>query len=132
MASLDGIMDGTNPKADARLARDIAGAGKVKHTPGPWHLSSKGDGRTYVEGGDTADDIACLLMDHAQSENNANARLIAAAPDLLAACKAIIATHPKHHWRIGSPGSVARMEQEEQEAAIELARAAIAKAGGAA
>lgn len=77
---MDGILDGTNPKADARLARDIAGA--AGHTPGPWHLSSKGDGRTYVEGGDTADDIACLLMDHAQSENNANARLIAAAPDM--------------------------------------------------
>ena len=59
-----------------------------KYTPGPWNLSSKGDGRTYVEASsETADDIAVLLMDHDQRQNSANARLIAAAPDLLKACK---------------------------------------------
>lgn len=93
----------------------------TKHTPGPWNLSANEDGRTYVEASnDTADDIAALLMDHDQQQNAANARLIAAAPDLLAACKAILA-----RFELEPAGSVFPA------AALQTdLRAAIAKAEG--
>lgn len=58
-----------------------------KHTPGPWNLSSNGDGRTYVEAESDGEDIACLLMDHDSQQNSANARLIRSAPELLEACR---------------------------------------------
>ena len=60
-----------------------------KHTPGPW--KSTKDGRIYSEtatewnrtaNAETAAWVA------ATGENPANARLIASAPDLLAACEA--------------------------------------------
>lgn len=100
---------------------------KTKHTPGPWNLSSIGDGRTYVEASnETADDIACLLMDHDQRQNAANARLIVAAPDLLdftrrfeSSAGFFIAALPTNH-------GVAK----DLIALRELARAAIAKAKG--
>lgn len=56
-----------------------------RHTPIPWNLSSKGDGRIYIEGGETAEDIAVTLMGHDQQEDAANARVLVAAPYLLAA-----------------------------------------------
>ena len=93
----------------------------TEHTPGPWNLSANEDGRTYVEASnDTADDIAALLMDHDQQQNAANARLIAAAPDLLAACKAALNTPAMN---------ADEMDPIEIEA-VELARAAIRKAEG--
>ena len=92
-----------------------------KHTPGPWRASELGVlsdkltsyGNWYV----------CSLIDPDNEEHKANARLIAAAPELLAACKkaleAIRWWEGEHPCCNGSTG--------EQEAAI---RAAIAKAEG--
>jgi hypothetical protein len=61
-----------------------------KHTPGPW--STSGDGLVY--GPPTTDDEATLICDTAgeewmgpNSEEKANARLIAAAPTLAAALR---------------------------------------------
>ena len=64
----------------------------VKHTPGPWTYfvgNANGRGLIRVEVCGTASEncghhIASFTRGH---ENEANARLIAAAPDLLAACK---------------------------------------------
>ncbi len=59
-----------------------------KHTPGPWFCEN-GDNRWTIwddEG------MACICDVHAGIEpdpSEANARLIAAAPDLLAACEAL-------------------------------------------
>jgi hypothetical protein len=87
------------------------------HTPGPWTVQESGK---YVEGATcTVAKIYFLpeLMDDAEAESWANARLIAAAPDLLAlleeyASKARDVVTP-------APGSL-----------IERTRAAIAKARG--
>lgn len=70
---------------------------ETKHTPGPWELAYELDGDgdavrvsraghnfdvalVYGHGGDA-------LSDH---ERNANARLVAAAPDLLSALRAVV------------------------------------------
>ena len=80
-----------------------------KHTPGPWDVSHVGhsqplpcDFRVHTESGATRD------------EWEANAALIAAAPDLLAALKAAIACIPIN----------------QDKTVHEQARAAIAKAEG--
>lgn len=101
-----------------------------KHTPGPWNLSSKGDGRTYVEGGERADDIAALLMDHDQRENGANARLIAAAPDLLDALR-ILEEFVTELTKAGEDRQNRLVELEGDKGnRLFAARAAIAKATG--
>lgn len=58
----------------------------MKHTPGPWKVrdihrvtDSNGQG------------VALMVTRYSQFEAYANARLIAAAPDLLAACQKIVA-----------------------------------------
>jgi len=55
---------------------------EASHTPGPWVV----DGLTVesVSGGN----ICLLNLARQKSATNANARLVAAAPDLLAACRA--------------------------------------------
>jgi hypothetical protein len=56
-----------------------------KHTPGPWNIGTKNGARVWSENGET------LIADADASESlrkeikKANARLIAAAPDLLEA-----------------------------------------------
>ena len=54
------------------------------HTPGPWSLE---EGRVLTEGGWLLASLPYTLGDE---EDRANARLIAAAPDLLEACKALL------------------------------------------
>lgn len=69
---------------------------EAKHTPGPWSLErvpiqSRGGSNTAYKIGP----FTCCLYDDwrpreagtSEGENAANARLMAAAPDLLAACK---------------------------------------------
>jgi hypothetical protein len=53
----------------------------AKHTPGPWHFEA---GRIWQRG-DNPEPIACADTYPEETEREANARLIAAAPDLLAA-----------------------------------------------
>ena len=63
----------------------------MKHTPGPWEVSEEWHGDlyidSYIEGeGDTA--LAKIVNNVCKTDQaEANARLIAAAPDLLEACK---------------------------------------------
>lgn len=61
----------------------------MSHTPGPWHVEARGVNLTVIFAGSAKGTRAspCLIMDGDESEREANARLIAAAPDLLAACK---------------------------------------------
>ena len=57
-----------------------------QHTPGPWDVEPKGS-RHFVDG---ADGLTVAYLDRAgvreRAEIEANARLIASAPELLAAC----------------------------------------------
>jgi hypothetical protein len=101
----------------------------TQHTPGPWTFrrSATPDAfrqyRVYPE--DSGNDIA-VIYDCDQSE--ANAQLIAAAPEtarqrdeLLEACKTLLL----------ETGRRARKSNLRQETALNQARAAIARAGGA-
>ena len=88
----------------------------MKHTPGPWNYDRSGYS-LYVNSGREL--VTALSMDGKRLETSeANARLIAAAPDLLEALKSVIA------WLDASDESAFSDSQ------LALARAAIAKATG--
>ena len=108
----------------------------AEHTPGPWRL---GYGGGYGQGHIFAEDFACgktslaaahfppdyaggHLSQQAFDLAAANARLIAAAPELLDACTWLANVE----CGVGRAGGAP--EPGEREAAIEAARAAIAKA----
>ena len=84
-------------------------------TPGPWHMYELHPGIEI--NAETRDGIAMVNLDDtdedALAETEANARLIAAAPDLLEACKSLLSS---------------RQESDEEMAAFKAMRAAVAKA----
>ena len=103
----------------------------AKHTPGPWAFSRSdnfGDARFYVAQQDGApytpnySDVATLIAETVSGERvsiqEANARLIAAAPELLEALRAVDVLF----------GHLAR--DSTQRIWLDNARAAIAKAEG--
>lgn len=134
----------TTDEADARLLADIAGA-KAKHTPGPWcpfdngnnthNIISYGGGRTGLVG--VTFSLPVSPEDNEEATEEANARLIAAAPDLLAACKEakFLAAHGigavtlgEDEWsRANSDRNIGEIKR-----IMAIIDAAIAKAGGAA
>jgi len=88
------------------------------HTPGPWRWSTYHGGVTTatVSRDGCVSAIADIPAHHGGVSREANARLIAAAPDLLNALHLLAAhTHPR---------------TLDDHAAINIARAAIAKAEG--
>jgi len=103
-----------------------------KHTPGPWRICKGGNMSNLVEGPSgvqidgTYDDgyrtvamvQSCCSDRGAAAEKNCNAnlRLIAAAPDLLAALELVMAWRPSAAWP--------------ELAALEAARSALSKAKG--
>lgn len=78
---------------------------KSPHTPGPWSLRKANYwGRTayYVDPPEKSS-VAVVLMDRRgplliTEEDKANARLIAAAPELVAACRAALALLTGDGW----------------------------------
>lgn len=107
------------------------------HTPGPWHVAKGGLGREI-----RADDgpFIASVYDHTftYGERNANAHLIAAAPELLDAARAALAYDAAIHRR-GFMGEVSTAGPREHYATgddldalyddwVTKARAAIAKA----
>ena len=70
------------------------------HTPGPWKANFAISGEVYIFGGDRN---FARVFDEWRDEANqeANARLIAAAPDLLEALEAIM-RYPKISEYVGS------------------------------
>lgn len=65
------------------------------HTPGPWHIGSTNEDRNFVYGPDDdvvaiAEDPGNFLSDAEEEKDNANARLIAAAPELLEALTKLV------------------------------------------
>ena len=91
------------------------------HTPGPWKLKlGKGIQYTYLVADKKGQDIAnwAHYPNATKAQTKANARLIAAAPELLDALReAYAAMEPMHHEPVVSE-------------ALDAARAAIAKATG--
>lgn len=61
---------------------------KQSHTPGPWFVNGRESYTKYVEariGGGLLQEVAACGPTEQQEQQEANARLIAAAPDLLEA-----------------------------------------------
>lgn len=109
--------------------RNTTNTMNTKHTPGPWHVDRDAFERAArLRGGDNMRLI--LRWDafarRGSIEAEANARLIAAAPELAAVCEKLV-----YLWGAGiRPQVIKGMLREEQEFAqlIDAARAAIAKA----
>lgn len=69
------------------------------YTPGPWHVYAGENGKQYVLAGNSPASKADIIWAPTTSPDNAgNAQLIAAAPDLLAACEQFLryADHGNH------------------------------------
>ena len=95
----------------------------TQHTPGPWEV---GAAPTSVYAPVTPDSYVYIASASSRGSNDeetdqANARLIAAAPELLAALRALVKQHDRPH---GFDDSGWYIEQ------LEAARAAIAQAEG--
>ena len=103
--------------------------GEVKHTPGPWrlrtnrHAATNGESWGWVsENTDANISLPGLSRFEWQGDTGrANARLIAACPDLLEALKAL---------QLQALQSPDLLKTEWGQEALEVARAAIAKATG--
>jgi hypothetical protein len=97
---------------------------ETKHTPGPWRAEESAHqqefshwiGTTSLKVMPRQSTIAAVL-NAGSEESAANARLIAAAPELLAGCRALLAIYDEHLGGSGLQG-------------VRDARAAIAKAEG--
>jgi len=88
----------------------------TKHTPGPWKLklarfpNGKLAGVPYVfapNGPDTYRHVCQPFFDDAASpeiraQQEANARLIAAAPELIEALRAVVNSAVRHRWKTNS------------------------------
>ena len=96
---------------------------QATHTPGPWEAHTHYDNSVSVRhylGMGLNQPVCEMLPGQTPAERNANARLIAAAPDLLAALEEMAAVFG---WQ--SPNANPAVD-----AAIAAAHAAIAKAKG--
>jgi hypothetical protein len=98
------------------------------HTPGPWHLNTLETVlySVHANRGCVAEISRGTMNEVPANEIEANARLIAAAPELLAALEALIdaaSWTPTDNWRIGPMDS-------SKGGKMEMARKAIAKAKG--
>ena len=100
------------------------------HTPGPWETSvgRSAESRNVVEwwivGPAGGDAIAYLDTSQPEAEAQANARLMAAAPDLLAVARAFLALPDLGHTSADAAGAL-----YDYRAAIEKARATLKAAG---
>ena len=83
----------------------------AKHTPGPWRLSENSDGTITIhatdEGGCRVAEVDTENVDD-HSIALADARLIAAAPDLLAALRPLVAEACHAGWASGDCFTVNR------------------------
>lgn len=117
---------------------------EAKHTPGPWKIIGKYG--AIVADADTGCDDAQSVKDyggHLVCESvmrTPNARLIAAAPDLLAACRALYAVSPDCPYNSEKCAEIMaeagwnpedHADEPWDEYADRIAKAAIAKAKGA-
>ena len=95
-----------------------------KHTPGPWSLAAAAGERQYrIEGyGNPSGTVAIVLARVGSATGLADARLIAAAPELLAALENIAAGLADTK---STPNR--RMTRITKQQAHEIARAALAK-----
>lgn len=96
---------------------------KAAHTPGPWNAVNNDAGTALEIWDDDGQMIANVQPQDPPAVEHANARLIAAAPDLLAALRDILATSVARS-DLGTIAPAPRLDT------VVRARAAIAKAEG--
>jgi hypothetical protein len=103
----------------------------VKHTPGPWHKDDCGalrgsNGARVIVSGLGLAFLTGYVSEQDKAEMEANARLIAAVPDLLEALKACepYVAHFQGGWSGHTPGNIDTAEL------LATIRAAIMKAEG--
>jgi hypothetical protein len=116
--------------ATERHARGIDGNARFPlsaHTPGPWR-ASVGTGYVAILSGPTIDRQLAITMT-CNAEGCANARLMAAAPDLLAALEACIPWLGKAIFYDLASLPV-ESPKEDLSKLLSMACAAVAKAGG--
>jgi hypothetical protein len=103
---------------------------KSSHTPGPWRVKSKASQNIF--GGAVSVKVLAGRLDIADvdmlenSDGEANAALIAAAPELLEALRLMVACDPKVIAAKGATRT-ARAPKADKEYALIKAQAAIAK-----
>lgn len=118
MSKLSHSNDETMEAIEGQPVPDESGMQEAKHTPGPWHINAVRCEGDNVFAGNRR--ICNVYGDIGQDPFKANARLIAAAPELLEALKLY-----HRGWTHGD-GNIDTMEIMAE--ASEKARAAIAKA----
>jgi hypothetical protein len=77
----------------AEQMRALSAPTKRAHTPGPWGIGDYDDGHECVIEASESKRMICECYEDGEEhtdEDRANARLIAAAPDLLDACKEVL------------------------------------------
>jgi hypothetical protein len=100
-----------------------------KHTSGPWAIGGEHDDSLWIEGPAKLDNVICDIVSRdleciLAAEDWANARLIAAAPDLLEACQQALVALSSYRVNPYMPDTVEQLQ--------DTLRVAIAKAEGAA
>ena len=95
-----------------------------KHTPGPWKAVNQTTSTLLKQDSPQGRYLFSLKEYPGIPESEANARLIAAAPDLAEAVRELLATHPAAYRE---PGKI----DNRTDNAVKIARASIAKAEGA-
>ena len=101
-------------------------------TPGPWHIEDTNDaGDLYIAAADGHPIAIVRSGMFGETPTEANARLIAAAPDLLAAAEGFLVESERRWQFMVDRGDVKNEERSDFEAPDILAmKAAIAKATG--
>ena len=80
-----------------------------RHTPGPWRIEGESGDSPYIAGAMPSGepDHVCQIIETPDGEDHANAALIAAAPELLQALRALLDQHmagvdlsvrDRHEW----------------------------------
>lgn len=95
----------------------------MKHTPGPWHHDQIA--RHCIVSTQSPRKGICLMKNTSDEDWEANARLIAAAPELLEACRAFVAAYSGHDASLHHS-----TDPTAHSCSVCNARAAIAKASG--
>ena len=97
--------------------------GETQHTPGPWQAFDRTPGDPPTIGPYGRPSVCYLAANFPRPEEVANARLIASAPDLLAACQQLVSLSESGLFK----GSFEHPSLEDSDA-VAAARAAIARA----
>ncbi len=100
-----------------------------KHTPGPWAYRPSNDGHFIAGVGENSGYLAEVRQCRSKQDIRADARLIAAAPELLAALRGMLAIVNESGGVAGYHlnGNTAEWDEFDE---VDAARAAIAKAEG--